>query len=459
MSKKIFPAILAIALVAALFWGRQESVAHAQVSNMMESQYQSAFYDLVACMENLSVLTSKVQVTSSPVTAVKLLSDIRWQASFAQDNLSDLPLEHATLTKSAKFLNQLADYASVMAGKLTSGQTLTDEEKNKLKELGNQVSDVSGDIQALQNRISEDNLKLFNLKNSNEAAKEITEDADPVGYSFEQINERATEYPAMIYDGPFSDHMEDREPQGLSGEEVSVDAALAKAKEFTAILRSDASYSFEKLDGEESLDKAKIPVYNFTATNDSNKKAQEETIYINMTKTGGRLVMLMNNRHLSQGNLTEEEAMSKAEAFLKQAGFDAMSPTYTTNQDNALTIAYVYMENGVIIYPDQVKVKVALDNGQIVGFEAASYFMSHRTRNLEAPAIDASTARQAVTAIEPEEEGRLALIPTDFGTEVLCYEFQGKAEEQNYLVYINAETGQEQDLLQIIDTPGGKFTM
>ncbi len=459
MFKKVFPVILVIALVAAIFWGRQESVAHAQVSNLVENQYQSAFYDLAASMENLSVLTSKLQVTSSPVNTMKLLSDIRWQAGFAQEKLSTLPLQHATLTKSNKFLNQLADYATAMTNKLAAGQTLTDEEKSKLKELGKQVSDVSSDIQALQGQISEKNLKFYDPKAESNSAKEITADSDPVGYSFQEINERATEYPSMIYDGPFSDHMENREPQGLSGQEVSADEALAKAKELQGILRSDTDYTFAKSADGELLKDATIPVYSLTATNNSNKKAQQETIQINITQTGGRLVMLMNTRHLSQGNLTEEEAMAKAQEFLKQAGFDAMSPTYTTNQDNSLTIAFVYMENDIIIYPDQVKVKVALDNGQIVGFEAATYFMSHRGRNLPAPAIDASAARKAVTSIKPEDDARLALIPTDFGSEVLCYEFKGKLDDQDYLIYINAETGQEQDVLQIINTEGGKFTM
>ena len=103
--------------------------------------------------------------------------------------------------------------------------------------------------------------------------------------------------------------------------------------------------------------------------------------------------------------------------------------------------------------------KVALDNGQIVGFEAASYFMSHHTRNWETPALDASTARKSIIALPSPDEGRLALIPTPSGGEVLCYEFRGEINGKTYLVYIDANTGEERDLLQVIDTPGGKFTM
>ena len=35
----------------------------------------------------------------------------------------------------------------------------------------------------------------------------------------------------------------------------------------------------------------------------------------------------------------------------------------------------------------------------------------------------------------------LAVIPTEWESEVLCYEFKGKIENQEFLVYINAENG------------------
>jgi germination protein YpeB len=60
--------------------------------------------------------------------------------------------------------------------------------------------------------------------------------------------------------------------------------------------------------------------------------------------------------------------------------------------------------------------------------------------------------------IEVQTEG-LAIIPTDSKDEVLCYEFKGKIDDRNFLIYINAKTGQEQKVLLIIETPGGVLTM
>ena len=53
----------------------------------------------------------------------------------------------------------------------------------------------------------------------------------------------------------------------------------------------------------------------------------------------------------------------------------------------------------------------------------------------------------------------LAMIPTKFQTEILCWEFKGKVDNREFLVYINAETGKEEDILIILDTPNGTLTV
>ena len=53
----------------------------------------------------------------------------------------------------------------------------------------------------------------------------------------------------------------------------------------------------------------------------------------------------------------------------------------------------------------------------------------------------------------------MAIIPTEWKTEILCYEFKGKVEDREFLVYINAENGREEDILVINNTPNGTLTM
>jgi hypothetical protein len=53
----------------------------------------------------------------------------------------------------------------------------------------------------------------------------------------------------------------------------------------------------------------------------------------------------------------------------------------------------------------------------------------------------------------------MAVIPLESKREVLCYEFKGKFDDKNFLVYINAETGQEEKILLLLETPNGILTM
>ena len=52
-----------------------------------------------------------------------------------------------------------------------------------------------------------------------------------------------------------------------------------------------------------------------------------------------------------------------------------------------------------------------------------------------------------------------AIIPTEWKTEIDCYEFKGKVQDREFLIYINVQTGKEEDILVILDTPGGTLTV
>ena len=54
---------------------------------------------------------------------------------------------------------------------------------------------------------------------------------------------------------------------------------------------------------------------------------------------------------------------------------------------------------------------------------------------------------------------RMAVIPTEGKRERLCYEFKGELGEKRFIVYIDANTGEEADILQVIDTENGSLTM
>ena len=83
---------------------------------------------------------------------------------------------------------------------------------------------------------------------------------------------------------------------------------------------------------------------------------------------------------------------------------------------------------------------------------------SHYERTIEENVISEDEAKQKINSQIQIESSNLAIIPTEWQTEVLCWEFKGKVEENEFLIYINAETGKEEDTLVIVNTPNGTLT-
>lgn len=188
-------------------------------------------------------------------------------------------------------------------------------------------------------------------------------------------------------------------------------------------------------------------------------KDTKDTIDVQITKKDGKLLLLIYDRKVEEKKITEEEAEEIGRKYLDKLGINNMEATYYLQVDNMITINYAATQKGVVVYPDLIKVKIAMDNGDVCSVECKGYIFNHITRTDIVSTITMEQARNIINKnIEILDSG-IAIIPTDFNTEVLTYEFKGKIEGREFLIYVNAKTGEEQDVLYIINTPGGTLTM
>ena len=185
----------------------------------------------------------------------------------------------------------------------------------------------------------------------------------------------------------------------------------------------------------------------------------EENMNISITEKGGHVLLMNYNRNVEAELISQEEADKKGKEFLESRGLNNMKETYYLKQDGIVTINYAYKQDEVTVYPDLIKLKVALDNGEILGIETTGFLNNHTIRDLSKIKISKEEAKKTLNKqLNIESEG-LAYIPTEWRTEILCYEFKGNVEGKEFLVYINAENGREEDILVIKDTPNGTLTM
>ena len=107
--------------------------------------------------------------------------------------------------------------------------------------------------------------------------------------------------------------------------------------------------------------------------------------------------MDVKNRNIGEKKLSVEEAKEATSKFLENLGVKDMQDSYYTHDDGTATINYIYKKDDVVFYPDMVKVKVALDNGEVVGYEAKNYLNNHTERKDLEPKISEAEALKEVS--------------------------------------------------------------
>ena len=158
--------------------------------------------------------------------------------------------------------------------------------------------------------------------------------------------------------------------------------------------------------------------------------------------------------------MSAEEAVDAAKKFLSKNGYKNMTESYYTVFENIITINFAYEESGVKVYTDLIKVSIDMSDGSCTGFESRGYIMSHRDRTLERPAVSFEDARSKISSELEVLDNSIAIIPTSGLNEVLCYEFLCSDSGGNQiLVYIDVMTGEEENMLVLIEDENGTLTM
>ena len=412
-----------------------------------ENSYNMAFYSLVDYVENVETYLAKSLISSTPEHGAETLTNVWREANLAQSYLARLPIESQELENTEKFLNQVSDYSYSLSRKNIYNESLSNEDLKNLKDLHNYSVELENTLNQLSEDINSGRIKWNELSNKGTVAfaQQVSTQTND---SFSNLEENFHEYSGLIYDGAFSEHITSSEKKGLTGNDIDEETAKQKVSEFIG------QENIKEIQSLGFSENATIPEYNFSV-----KTNLENDITISVSKKGGHIIYMNSNRTVNSEIISQEEANEKGKEFLNNKGLNNMKETYYLKQDGIVTINYAYTQNDVVVYSDLIKVKVALDNGEVLGIETTGYLNNHTQRDTSKVKISKEEAKKTLNKdLEISSEG-LAIIPTEYNTEILCYEFKGKVDDREFLVYINAENGREEDILIITNTPNGTLTM
>lgn len=423
-------AVTALLIFSGIQYGKRQTA----VRNL-EYTYMRAVEDLSLNLDNIRTNLEKGMYTNSISMLSNLSGKLCSDAATAKSALSQLPIEELDLEQTYRFLSQVGNYSKALADKCASGESLTDDEKANIAALYNYAVNLSGSMWQVEQKIQNGEV-TFGKVNSFNADEAVT-----VTDGFKDFENLDNNYPTLIYDGPFSDHIMEKEPEMLKGEkEISEEEALRRAIKLTGA--EDLRRT-----GDES---GKMPSYVF----------ENDRFTVAVTKAGGYYSYMLSGRQVQRQNITAGKATEIAEEYLEKLGIMSAEDTYYEVQGGVCIVNFAAEQNDVTMYTDLIKVGVALDNGDILSFDLRSYLTNHRIRSLPSPKISEDKAISLVSQSLRVTDADLCVIPSSGLNEVFCYEVKCVGESgQNVLVYINAVTGQEEQILLLRISGNGTLTV
>lgn len=446
--------VLAASFTAAAFavsvgFGVQGHIRAEDYRRQLDNGYRQAFTELTATAGELDAALEKVTYATTPALFASLCAQAYAKALAAQTALGELPYGNVELEQTAAFFAKAGDYAMAMARGAGAEGVCTDESRETLRGLAAAAGELSATLQALQLQLDGGALHPEDVAAAEARLAAAAEDGGQItsGSAFQTVEADFPQVPTLIYDGPFSEHLSGRTPQMLEGLPQVTEEEARRAAAAFAGLRAEVFTRTSDGAGE-------LPAWGFSALVDGGE------LYVEITKQGGQVLQMLSSRPVGEAALSRKEGVEQAAAFLEEHGYRDMAPSYFLEGDGILTVHFAPVLDGVYCYPDLVKVGVALDNGDVVSFEAHGYLMNHGAREPAAPAVSADEAAERVDSSLTVLSRQLALIPTGGEYEVLCHEFKCQnADGGHVLVYVNAATGQQERILLLLEDENGTLVI
>ncbi len=428
--------ILAFSLVAATSYIRANSLEREKRAFLQQSICELDEY--AASID--STLSKGIYATTPPM--ILSLSTELWRLSTgAKIMLSQIPDENVDMSETNKFLSQLGELMMSLNRRAADGEQLTQKDVSLLTELLKYAKAFHASTSALRDGIFDGTVEL--IKKTGNISSNSKNEPTPLSTSLENTKKAVTDFPSLIYDGPFSDHLEKKAAEYLNGkEEISQVKAKKNCAKYLSVGEDEIDFSTDEEGTVSSY------VFNVGSTTCA------------VTKKGGYLCYIISPEYAGEKILSYDEAREKAKEYLEKTGYKNMVDTYHSENDGVCTINFAYEKNKVRCYPDLIKVSVSMSDGRILSLDARNYLLSHRERGIDETAFSVfADAEKKVSPLLHVKGNRLCVIPTPSGSEKLCCEFHCADDNgQEVLVYIDTKTLDEADILLLMYSDNGVLT-
>jgi spore germination protein len=435
LSAVLFP-VMTLLFIGSIYWGYQEHQEKNSILIKAENQYQRAFHDLSYHVDQLHKELGNTLAVNSTSQSYhrKGLVNVWRLTSEAQNEINQLPLTLLPFDKTEDFLSRIANFAYKTSVRDLSKEPLTKDEYKTLETLYAKSDDISKQLRGVQDKVIANNLRWMDVEIA--LASEKSTNDNTIIDGFKTVDNKVREYPEINWGPSVASMYQKRTVTMLGGRKITPEDVKRLAAKFLNMNDTGRIRVVENGRGTEFA--------SYSATVDAGN--QNNPIQLDFTQKGGQLIYFVNPREVSGVKIGVDEAEKQARRFLDERGYKGMQSVNYDQYDDTAVFTFIGTQNGVLIYPDKLTIKVALDNGETVGLQAADYVFEHHKRNLPKPALTKAQARAKLNPNFKVASERMSLITNDLGKEVLCYEFNGRINGSTYRIYINAVTGEDESV-------------
>lgn len=438
MFRTLLIIFLSIGFVGTVYWGYKEHEEKNALLIHAENSYQRSFHELSYHMDMLHDSIGTSLAMNSGEKLSPQFVEIWRITSDALSNVSQLPLSLVPVHETEQFLSNIGHFTYRTAIRDLDDEPLNEEEMDTLESLYKEADHLKNELRQMQYDVLENNLRWMDVEL---ALATQAEPLDPtIIDGFENVEKYINQYTKEEAAAPLLQTIKSK------GTYESVKGKNYKKKEIEAFTKKLFSLKDKvKLDINKSGDGADIPMY--SVFYEDGKR-----VYMDITEKGAFPISILVERDIKEAKLSLNEGLEKAKNYIEQFGYDHVEVLQSQQFNETGIYTFLHVQDDVRLYPDSIVVKIALDNGEIIGFNAQEHLANHHERKIKQPKIKLEEAKELVNGQIKIHDEHLAIIQNELDEEVLVYEFLGERKDESYRIFINAETGSEEKVEKLTNT-------
>ncbi|MBE3596157.1 MAG: germination protein YpeB [Hydrogenibacillus sp.] len=440
-------ATLVALFIVVAYWGYRESQEKNALLIKAENEYQRHFADLVRYVDELNDALGKAIATNGAGPQTATLSTVWRLSSAAQNAAGALPLSLLPLAETEQFLERIGDFAYQIIRRDVHRSPVTAEERRTMAELYRASGDIQAHLQKMQADIYAKKLRWMDVEQAL-AEAHLAQDQGIVD-GIEALGERSKTYMKLDMGALPVSGMSRREAE-LRRLADAVRKPIDEHKAADIARQAVGAPKTAKADVVVVQDEAPLYDVSIDARPEGAQKGARTLVELT---ADGRVLWWMNTREVGEARYSLDQAAVRAERAFRRRSYPELRLIRREVYGGNAVLTYVPVERGIVLYPDAIVVNVALDDGSVVGLNQTDFVLFHRPRANPTPKLSIEAAKRHLDPTFRVEAQETALIVGETGQEVLTYAYTGTLGQSRYRIFLNADTGIEENVEIIHDGP------